>query len=279
MIENVTNLTNATNRANAMNLTAQSEGTAIWYIWLKTFFLEAWLGNLLLAILIVVTIVAPFVNLWIRKRVRFQELSKKWLEPNVIKFEFDNEGFRCPQQNNQEWAMFFKKVNWSRHYVIKGQIFYKKAEKAVDSYNRLYERVNTELTSIVAQTIDNVDLGLSMRDSGNYHLQESIMPKKDIASDIIKIVTSVLYGVYKDEYKLPIKPTNGGFVLYGESQDFAKSSSEDKLKKLKSLLQPLVGNTDVKDKVSELIKAERKARVTVESYNEVLANAIRWLRY
>ena len=268
---------NATNLTDAMNLTAQSEGTAIWYIWLKTFFLETWVGNFLLFILVLATIGGALASLWIRKRVRFQKICEKWLEPNVIKFKFDNAGFRCPQQNDQEWAMFFKAVNWSRHYVIKGQIFYKKAEKAVDSYNRLYERVNTELTSIVTQTIDKVDLGLSFRDSGNYDPQESIMPKKNIVAGIIGIVTSELNG--ENKYKLSIEPRNGRFVLYGGSWELAKSHSKDKLKKLMSLLQPLVENTVVKGKVKDIIEAEQKASTARDSYNKVLAKTIRGLRF
>lgn len=268
---------------NATNITTQSEVTAMGYIinWLKTFFLETWAGNFLLFILVFAAIggviVTTLTSLWIRKRIRFQEIYKKWLEPNVIKFEFDNEGFRCPLQNDQEWAMFFKVVNWSRHYVIKGQILYKKAEKAVDSYNRLYERVNTELTSIVTQTIDKVDLGLSFRDSGNYDSQESIMPKKNIVVGIIEIVTSELYG--ENKYKLSIEPRNGRFVLYGGNWELAKSHSEDKLKKLMSLLQPLVENTVVKGKVKDIIEAEQKARTAKDSYNKVLAKTIRGLRF
>jgi len=251
---------------NATNLTTQSEGTAMGYI---------------IVLVAIGGIIVPIVySLLFRKRIRFQEIYKKWLEPNVIKFEFDNMydniGFRCSQQNGQEWAMFFKAINWSRHYVIKGQILYKRAEKAVDNYNGLYKQINIELTSIVSQTIDKVDLGLSMRDSGDYDPQESIMPKRNIVYGIIDIVRSELYKEYK--CKLSIEPRNGGFVLYGGYWELAKSHSEDKLKMLMRLLQPIVKKTVVKSEDIKIIGAEQKARAAIDSYNKVLVNAIMRLR-
>ena len=153
---------------------------------------------------------------------------------------------------------YTKKQIWQNHLVVRWFIrihrpwgIEKKYDKAIKTYETCVELANTEITSIVTPIFDNADLLLPVYDGRIKGHLKGFIRRDFIPSAIIDVVIGL------SGNKLLIEPISSGFELSVGAWILARSDSEDKLKKLRALLQsPIDTNNAVKELAANIQNAE-----------------------
>jgi hypothetical protein len=274
---------------NATNLTAQ-EGMSIVYIKLKTFFSDpSWVGNVLLAFLIGVTIVTYYLSARARKRSdfynRLPQICDELLKSGKVKLDYDIKGLKYIHPNHPEWDGFISVVKRQmkrRRYKARG--LYKKAEIAVNNYNAFIKRLKTKIASFLANGFkkgqQNIIIwdGSGERPSGDYvDLQKisygfrrgmSLSEKREDG----RYVLSAVLG--------PVPETcERAMSISGSSITIAKTTSESKKDWLRDFIESMANDDEINELNKKCAKAKNDVKRALEMYNNKLAKVIQDLRF
>ena len=268
MIENATNLTNA------MNLATQLERMPSVYTNLKTFFLGSYTGNVLLAILIGVTIMLFFFEYRVGRKQkhieRIQQEYGKLLKPDAVKLEDDKGTLKHSLQDDFDFKDFFSEVKKHRNNrKYKLNMLYEKTEIAVNERNELVGRVPERIKEI-ANTIIKKECPNFILWNG-----EGDKPLGDYID--IEYIPHCIASI--NERKTPniVLGKDGRYALQCPST-FAKTTSNDKIEKLKELIEKLATDSEVKNTIKRRDDAEKDINQALREYNDKLAEIIRDLR-
>lgn len=257
---------------NATNLTAQ-EGMSIGYIKLKTFFSDpSWVGNVLLAFLIGVTIMLYYLNKRVQKcrdfGNNFQRVYDKWLKPDAnIKLEYyeEKEELSYPHQG-AEWQDFINIVHKQirRHPLrYRAWALYKKAEKAVGELKSI-------VTKIASTFIDRCN-----KEELNFKFEEKWGKKTSDNFVIPKLVALRIDSSPPDEEK----GSDGSYILSYGNKKIAKTYSENEKKKLVDLIQSMVEDDEVKELIAKRDQVRNDVEQAKDMYNNKLAKVLNYLRF
>jgi len=267
MIESTTNL------VNAMNLTPQLEGMTIEYIKLKAFFLGSYAGNVLLAILIGVTIMLFIVETEIiGKYRRFQQVYDDLLKPSTVKLEYNRKELRYTHQNNLDWDGFISvvKKRIKRHpFRYKARGLYEKVDKAVNGHKKCIASINEKICLLVIDGLKKESFDYMIWNGEGDKPLGDYVDMKRIPYSIENIVRGP---PLKEE-----KKEDGRYALQATST-FAKTTSEDKIEKLKKLIQLVADDDEIKKLFTKRDDAERDVEEALKLYNNKLAMVIHDLR-
>jgi len=252
MVENITNLTSAS-------------------------FSEPYVGNVLLAILIGVTILIFCLKERFRRSdnraIRFQQLCGEWLKPGVIKLSYDGKGLRYNHQEDSRWQDFISVVDRQiKHRRYKARGLYEKVKKAVGIYEDLVRSANTEITSTFSVRLDKEDLKIITWDGEGEEPSDDFVNFHLIPHSIEEIIKKGTGSLTEQ------KDPAGRYTLLVDGAR-AKTYSESKKDKLKDLILSMT--TD--DKIKELIAKRDRAKnddvePALERYNNKLDEVIRDFR-
>lgn len=171
---------------------------------------------------------------------------------------------------------------WQKHLVVRWFIrrhrpwgIEKKYDKAIRNYDEGVELANTEITSIVTPIIDNADLGLPI-----YEGRVKGQPKEFIRRDFIPpAIIDIVIGLSKNKLLIERK-SSGSFELSAGAWILARSGSEDRLKKLMSLLQSLIDNNNVvKELAANIQNAEIEMYKLEKTLKKKLAKMVYRIRF
>jgi hypothetical protein len=265
---------NATNLTNAANLTTQLERMPSVYTNLKAFFLGSYTGNVLLAILIGVTIMLFFFEYTIRRKQkhieRIQQEYGKLLKPDAIKLEYDKGILKHSLQDDLDFEDFLsevKKHKKNRKYKL--NMLYEKTEIAVNEGNELVGRVPERIKEI-ANTIIKKECPDFILWNG-----EGDKPLGDYID--IEYIPHCIENINEGKTLNRVTGKDGRYVLQCPST-FAKTTSNDKIEKLKELIEKLATDSEVKNTIKRRDDAEKDINQALKEYNDKLAEIIRDLR-
>ena len=275
MLENATNLTDITNITNATNLTTQLEEESAGYIinGLKAFFLEPWVGNLLLFILILATIgVAIMSTILNIKGSFYKRLTQECdvlFQLGKVKLDYDKKGLKYTHPSHQYWDLFKIEVEKQiGHRRYKARKLCKKVKRAFNDYidcdNKLFKKVKTSLNDVFARKgwdfiwVDDKE-GKSL---------ENIVKSEGIYNCILKGSPSFEERPGKD----------GGYVLLCNGIKIAKTDKPKMREELKDLIELISNDSGIKGYIKKHGKAESDFEQLLEEYNKKIAKAIQDLK-
>jgi hypothetical protein len=246
-------------------------------ITLKIFLSEPWVGNVLLAILIVVTIVVPIM---VHKRSdfykRFQQVYDEFLKPGEVKLMYDNDKgkLRHTHHDHQEWEGFIREVKKRikyKRWKYKAQGLYEKVEKAVNDYEDLVKLVETKITSIFSDRFEREHFDLMIwKEDGEKPLVDYV--------ELQKIPVCINFIISGNASLTERRGDDGIYKLLCHST-LAKTTSESKKNKLRDLILSIANDDDVKELIAKRDKAENDVKPALVIYNNKLARVIQDLRF
>lgn len=229
-------------------------------------FSDPYVGHVLLAILIGVTIMLftlKEIFLRLDKRViRFQQVYADWLEPDVIKLNYDEERevLRYTKQYDPKWQDFIRVVNRQmKRHRYKAWGLYEGVEKAGDELKLI-------ITEIASAFIDICNKGgLNFKFEEKWGKNNFVIPK----------LVALCIG------SLPLDEENGSdeaYTLSYGTKKIAKTDSETEKNKLKDLIQSMVEDDEVKELIANRDQTEKDVKQAKDMYNNQLAEVIRDFR-
>jgi len=265
---------------NATNLTTQSEGIAMGYIinWLKAFF-SAYAGEILLAILIVVTMSGVGAKLANKRSDfynRFQKIYDNLLKPGEVELSYTMEGLTYSQQENQEWEGFIDEVrkHIKRHpFKYKARGLYEKVEKAFGDYKNCVVSIDEKIVSLSTDKLEEEGFGSMIWDS------EGELPSDDYVE--MPCIPHCIETIIKRGLTLDVKKSGDGRYALDCHRIIARATSKDMIKKLKKLIQSVVDGEGegIKELFTKRDNAKGDADELLKRYNNKLVNVIQDLRF
>jgi hypothetical protein len=213
-----------------------------------------------------------YMNLFDFNTVKLYKDVWKWstVVPPTIRLKFTS-------QDHEEWGDFKHIINCQfKHYKYReGWGLYKKAEKAVNKFNKFVESTHKKLTARIDPILEEINLEVWCGGSMG-RPKEHINGSKVIASDIINTMIicneeTWSYGIY---VRLPAA-SDEAFALKGPGTFIGQAESREELDKMMDLLQQIVDDDEIIKIAKKIIKANEKVEETVENYNNILSNILK----
>jgi hypothetical protein len=266
---------NAINLASIMNLAIQLERISSAYTHLKAFFLGSYIGNILLATLIGVTIMLFFFEYKIGRKQkhieRIQQEYGKLLKPDAVKLEYKRGGLKYSSEKDLDFEDFLNEVKKQKKYrKYKLDEVYDAVGKAVEENENSSIYSPQRITSVLSDLFEKE--GLEFK----FWIGEGDQPLEDyvealfIQSPFRKVIDGASLEVGRSG--------DGRYTLKCNASRIAKVTSLDKIEKLKKMIEKLAKNNEVKDAVEIYYKSWKDKDQALKEYNNKLADIIRDLR-
>ena len=284
MIENATNLTNAT------SLATQLEVEPIGDIIFSKLTDPSWVGNILLFVLILVTILGVGTKMAHKRSdfyTRFQQIYNDLLTPGKIKLIHDEKGLTYTQQEHPEWVGFISMVNKRikhKPWKYKARGLYEKVKKAVDGYEEYSLSLQREIASKFIDRLNKEELdftnwdGKGKEPSEDFTIPYAIPPCIDYIIGEKESLTIQKEDRIESERKRVITAGTGRLILLCHGI-IAKADSESKIKQLNDLIQSMANDEEVKGFITKRDELKIDMEQKMDMYNNKLAKVIQDLRF
>ena len=259
---------------NATNLTIQLEGTV--GHWLKTFFSEPYAEPILLTVLIAVTIMIFFVRTKIGKYRRYQQVFDDLLEPDTVTLRYNKNVLKYTPLNDPNLKAFIRLITKriKRHpFRYKARGLYEKVEKAVDDHKQCIEYLDRKKSLLFNDRLKKESCDDIVRWNG-----EGDKPSDDyvkMKGIPICIENIVVNNSHVEEERI----ADGRYALKCAGTTIAKTTSKDKIEKLKKSIQSVVNDDEIKKLFAKRDAAKRDVVDALTLYNNKLAVEIDNLRF
>jgi hypothetical protein len=266
---------NATNLASIMNLAVQLERISSVYTHLKAFFLGSYIGNILLATLIGVTIMLFFFEYKIGRKQkhieRIQQEYGKLLKPDAVKLEYKRGDLKYSSEKDLDFEDFLNEVKKQKKYrKYKLDELCDAVGKAIEEDENSCIYSPQRITSVLSDLFEKE--GLEFK----FWIGEGDQPSEDyvealfIQSPFRKFINGAPLEVGRSG--------DGRYTLKCNASRIAKVTSLDKIEKLKKLIEKLANNNEIKDAIEIYYNAWKDKNQALKEYNNKLAEIIWDLR-
>lgn len=270
MIENATNLTNAT------NITTQSEVTAIGPIiyWFKTFFLETWVGNFLLFILVLATVGAAIMPAIINiKNSYYRELAQECatlFQPRAVRLDYDKKRLKYTLNPPHTcWDLFkIAMEKQIKHCRYKARRLCKKVKKAFNDYIDCDDKLKKEVKNSLNDRFAREGLDFIWLDANENEPLEDFVRSEEILECISRGEISLDGDV----------GTNGRYILLCKGIKIAKTEEPKTREILKDLIELISKDSEIAGHIKKHSKAKSDLEQLLEEYNKKIERAIRDLK-
>ena len=245
--------------------------------WLKILFSNQYVGNVLLAILIGVTVMSGVASLLVWRHRHYREIFDSLLKPNGIKLKYDLEnGLTYSHPEDKEWEQFINIVNDRlRHKVLKYRVprLCGKVKKTFREYKKYYDLFNQKTPLILIDKLKKKKLKFIIWD-GKDQPSEDFIERKYFLSSLENII------VNGETLKIG-KSGDTRYTLTSLSRvhQIAKSTSKEKIEELKGLIETIAQSEEIKKSIAQRDKTKNDVDDIIKKYNKKLAKIIHDIRF